>query len=75
MHLLWKRYSRSGMAPAWFYAALALGFVALAVWGAVQQNWIVVIVALVMAPIAIVGSRFIRRNAEPPVEPKEGQRG
>lgn len=72
MHLLWKRYSRSGMAPTWFYALLALGFVALAVWGAVEQNWIVMIVALAMAPIAIVGSRFIRRTAEPENVPKEG---
>jgi hypothetical protein len=61
MHLLWKRYSRSGYAPPWFYVLMALGFIALAVWGAVRADWVVMGVALVMIPLTIGGSRVMKR--------------
>ena len=52
MHLLWRRYARSGYAPAWFYALMAAGFVALAVWAIVARDWL------------IAGSRVMRRLGE-----------
>ena len=61
MHLLWKRYSRSGYAPPWFYALMTLGFVALAAWGAVRADWVVMGVALVMIPVTVGGSRVMKR--------------
>ncbi len=41
MSLPWRRYARSGYAPPWFYAIMAAGFMALAVWAAVQRDWLV----------------------------------
>jgi hypothetical protein len=63
VHLLWKRYSRSGYAPPWFYVLMTLGFVALAVWGAARTDWVVMGVALVMIPITLGGSRVMKRLA------------
>lgn len=63
MHLIWKRYTRAGYAPPWFYVLMTLGFVALAVWGAVRADWVVMAVALVMIPITIGGSRAMKRLA------------
>ncbi len=64
MHLLWKRYARSGHAPPWFYAVMAVGFTGLAVWGAVRQDWVVAGVAAVMIAVTVVGSRVMRRLSE-----------
>ncbi|MHB8378055.1 MAG: hypothetical protein ACYDEB_14045 [Dehalococcoidia bacterium] len=61
MHLLWKRYTRSGFAPPWFYAAMAAGFLALAVWGGLQANWPVMGIALVMVPVTLAGARVMQR--------------
>jgi len=61
MNLLWRRYSRSGYAPPWFYAALAFGFAAFAVWGAVQRDWTVAAIAAAMAPVTIGGAALMRR--------------
>lgn len=60
MHLLWRRYSRSGYAPIWFYALMAIGFGALAVWAIVERDWIVLAIAIVMVPVTIGGSRIMR---------------
>lgn len=64
MHLIWKRYSRSGYAPAWFYALIGSGFVALTAWGIMQRDWLVAAVAAVMVPVTIVGSRLMKRLSE-----------
>ena len=64
MHLLWKRYSRSGYASAWFLRALAVAFVALAVWAGVRGEWLVLALALVMAPIALAAVPVTRRLSE-----------
>ena len=68
MHILWKRYSRSGAAPPWFYVAMAVGFAALAVWAIVVRDWLVMAIALVMIGVTAVGARIMRsiRNVEPP---------
>jgi hypothetical protein len=64
MHLLWGRYSRSGYASAWFLRALAVAFVALAVWGGVRGDWLVLALGLVMAPITLAAIPLTRRLAE-----------
>jgi hypothetical protein len=61
MHLLWKRYSRSGYAPSWFYALLAAGFVALAAWAMVRGDWLITALAGVMFVVTPAGSRAMRR--------------
>ncbi len=68
MHLLWKRYSRSGAAPAWFYVTMALGFAALAGWAIVARDWLVMALALAMIGVTAVGARIMRsmRNVKPP---------
>ena len=68
MHLIWKRYSRSGAAPAWYYIAMALGFGAFAVWAIVQRDWLVMALALAMIGVTTIGARIMRsvRHAEPP---------
>ena len=53
MHLLWRRYSRSGYASAWLLRALAMAFVALAVWAGARGDWLVLAIALVMAPVTL----------------------
>ncbi|TAK72582.1 MAG: hypothetical protein EPO22_00420 [Dehalococcoidia bacterium] len=60
MHLLWRRYSKSGAAPPWFYAAMALGFTALAVWAIVQRDWLVMALALAMIGVTAAGARIMR---------------
>ena len=76
MHILWKRYSRSGAAPVWFYAAMALGFGALAVWAIVQRDWLVMALALAMSGVTTIGARIMRsvRNAGPPATGPGGTR-
>jgi hypothetical protein len=64
MHLLWKRYSRSGYAPPWFYIAVGAGFAALAVWALVQRDWLVAAIALAMIAVTVGGSRIMRRLGE-----------
>ena len=61
MHLIRRRYSRSGYAPPWFYVLMCSGFVALAIWAATQGDWIVAAIALAMIPVTIGGSRIMRR--------------
>jgi hypothetical protein len=64
MNLLWRRYTRSGYAPPWFYALMAIGFIALAGWAAVQRDWLVMALAVVMLGITVAGSRIMRRMSE-----------
>lgn len=64
MHLLWKRYSRSGHAPAWFYGLVGAGFVALAAWAVVRGDWLVAAIAAVMLPVTVGGTRLMRRLSE-----------
>jgi hypothetical protein len=64
MHLLMRRYSRSGYASRWFLRALAAGFVALAAWAAVRGDWLVLALAIVMAAVALAAVPLARRLAE-----------
>jgi len=64
MHLLWKRYSRSGYAPPWFYALLSAGFIALAAWALVTGDWLVAAIAIVMLPITVGGAMLMKRLSE-----------
>ena len=64
MHLLWKRYSRSGTAPAWFYAAIAGAFAGLIVWGIVASNWLVAALAAAMVLVTLAGAKLLRRAGE-----------
>lgn len=61
MHLIYRRYSRSGYAPALFYLLMALGFGALAVYSAVRGSWLVMAIALAMIGVTIGGSRMMSR--------------
>ena len=76
MHILWKRYSRSGAAPVWFYAVMALGFGALAVWAIVQRDWLVMALALAMIGVTTIGARIMRsiRSSEAPTHGAAGTR-
>ena len=62
MHLLWKRYTRSGYAPPWFYALVALRLRRARRLGrrrsATGSCWRS---PLVMIAVTIAGSRFMRR--------------
>ena len=64
MHLIWRRYSRSGYAPPAFYIVMALGFIALAVFSGMRGGWLITAVALVMAGVTLAGSRVMRRLAD-----------
>jgi len=61
MHLIWRRYARAGYAPPWFYIVMAAAFGALAVWAAVRGDWLIVAATIVMAVVAVAGSRLMRR--------------
>jgi hypothetical protein len=64
MHLLWKRYSRSGYASAWFLRALAVAFVSLGIWAGTRGDWLVLALALVMAPLTLAAVPLTRRLSE-----------
>jgi hypothetical protein len=61
VHLLWKRYSRSGHAPQLFYLVMAAAFLALAVWALVRTEWLIAAGAIVMIAVTAGGSRIMRR--------------
>ena len=61
MFFLWRRYSRAGYAPPAFYIAVAIGFLALAVWALTQQDWLVAAIALAMIAVTAGGARIMRR--------------
>ena len=64
MHLLWRRYARSGYAPVWFYALMAAGFVGLAVWAIIGRDWLIAGIAAAMVAVTIAGSRVMRRFSD-----------
>lgn len=64
MHLIWRRYSRSGYAPPAFYFVMVLGFIALAIFSGVRGQWLIMAVALAMAGVTLAGSRVMRRLAD-----------
>jgi hypothetical protein len=61
MHLIWRRYSRSGQPPRWFYPLIASGFVSLTVFGLFAQDWLVAAVAAAMVGVTIVVARLAPR--------------
>ena len=61
MHVLLRRYARSGIAPLWFYVVMAWAFGSLAVWAAVAHDWLVLALAVAMAPVALAGRVLMRR--------------
>jgi hypothetical protein len=61
MHLLYRRYTHSGRASAWFYALIGSGFVSLAVAAGVRGEWLVMAVAAVMVGATIAAAAFMRR--------------
>ena len=67
MFLLWRRYSRSRAAPPWFYVVFALAFAAVAVWGVIAGNWLVVGLGVVMVAVSLSAmqlARLIARSAQ-----------
>lgn len=61
MHLIWRRYSRSGYAPPAFYIVMAIGFIALAIFSGMRGSWLIAVIAMVMAVVTLAGSRVMRR--------------
>ncbi len=64
MHLIWKRYTRSGYAPALLYVAIAIAFGALAAWAATERDWLVMAIAAVMVAVTLAGSKVMHRLSE-----------
>ncbi|MEX2226974.1 MAG: hypothetical protein WEB52_11045 [Dehalococcoidia bacterium] len=64
MHLLMRRYTRSGYASRWFLWVLAAAFVALAVWGVVRSDWLVLTLAILMAAVTLAAVPISRRLAD-----------
>jgi hypothetical protein len=63
VHLIVRRYSRSGAAPLWFYFAMTAGFGVMAIWAFTQSDWLVGTVATLMVPATFAVSRLMRRFA------------
>jgi membrane protein implicated in regulation of membrane protease activity len=61
MHLLYRRYARSGYASPWFHAVAAVAFAALAVFALVRHDWLVAGIAAAMIAATAAGSRVMRR--------------
>jgi hypothetical protein len=61
MHLLWRRYARSGSAPPWFYWLIGAGFTALAIFALVREDWLVAAIAGVIIAVTAAGSVMLRR--------------
>ena len=69
MHLLWRRYARSGSAAPWFHWLLGAGFAALAIFAVARQEWLIAALAIAMVGVTAGGSMMMRRMAgggEPP---------
>jgi hypothetical protein len=58
--MLFSRRRSRRRTPAAFYVALALGFVAIAVAGAVRGDWLVMALAAVMIVVALAAMRVMR---------------
>ena len=59
MHLLWRRYMRSGYGPPALYFVFAAGFGALVLWALVQRDWTVAAIAAVMIAVAGAGAMLV----------------
>jgi hypothetical protein len=68
MHLLYRRYARSGYPSPVFYAAMALAFAALAVFAIVRSDWLVAGIAAAMIAATAVGARIMRRLSDASAE-------
>jgi uncharacterized membrane protein len=64
MHLLYRRYARSGYASPLFYILMALGFGGLAVYAAVRGDWLIAVIAALMIVAVTVGARVMRRMSD-----------
>ena len=71
MHLIYRRYSRSGYAPSVFYIVMALGFAALAVFALVRADWLIAGIAAAMVAATAVGARVMRRLSQASAESSE----
>lgn len=72
MHLLWRRYARSGSAPPWFYGIMGAGFSALAIFALVRQDWLVAAIAVAMVAVTAGGGILMRRMIGP-ATPRPGE--
>ena len=61
MHMLWRRYARSGRAPSWFYAILGSGFVSLLILALFEQEWLAAALAFIMAGVTVVAGLLLPR--------------
>jgi len=61
MHFIWRRYARSGDAPAWFYLLATAGFCALVAWAAVARDWLALALAVAMLPVCVAGGIAMQR--------------
>lgn len=61
MHLLWRRYARSGYAPAWFYALIGSAFVSLVAWALFERDWLIAAIAGVMVLVTAAGGAAMAR--------------
>ena len=63
MNIIYKRWSRAGYLPSWFYAVLASGFVSLTILAAFQSEWLAAAIALAMVGVTIAAARYMPRLA------------
>jgi hypothetical protein len=63
MYALWKRWSRAGYMPRWFYAVIASGFVSLTIMGIVRGEWLVAVLAAVMIGVTVAAAWYMPRLA------------
>ena len=63
MYFLWRRWSRAGYLPPWFYALIGAGFAALAAFGVARGEWLVVALAMVMIPVTAAAALYMPRLA------------
>ena len=63
MNYIYTRWSRAGYLPAWFYALLATGFVALAIFAAFQGAWLATAFAILMVGVTMAAARYMPRLA------------
>ena len=63
MNIIYKRWSRAGYLPSWFYAILASGFVSLTIIAAVNSEWVAMLLATFMVGVTIAAARYMPRLA------------
>lgn len=55
MHILWRRYARSGYAPVWFYALAGSAFASLVAWALFERDWLIAAIAGAMVLVTVAG--------------------